>query len=217
MLEMKYSPFLHSVQSLYKYILAIGKDFERFDILCDRYFEISLKEGVRKHRGAGTKLSFNESTKLSFNESTKLSFNESTKLSFNESTKFPSKFSDDFLKHSENKERLNLFLAQSFLKFHENNPQTFVVTFQGTILSNSVDLVNDKEINYCSSEEADLRWLRQVKNGYKNIVIKTVDRDVLILAVAYCPRLITYGVDRFVVEFDVVNRTQYYNIIEISW
>ena len=90
---------------------------------------------MRKHRGSGTKLSFNERTKLSFNES----------------TKFP-KFSDDFLKHSENKERLNLFLAQSFLKFHENNRQTFLVTFQETILSNSLDLVNDKEINYCSSE-----------------------------------------------------------------
>ena len=122
-----------------------------------------------------------------------------TKLNFNESTKFPSKFSDDFIKHSENKERLNLFIAQSFFD-HENNPQTFVVTFQETILSNSLDLVNDKEINYCSSEEAAPRLLRhainQVKNGYKNIVIKTVDTDVLILAVAYCPRLITYGVDR---------------------
>ena len=43
--EMKYSPFLDFAQSLCKYILAIGKDFERFDILCDIYFEISLKEG----------------------------------------------------------------------------------------------------------------------------------------------------------------------------
>ena len=76
-----------------------------------------------------------------------------------------------------------------------------VVTFHETIPSNRVDLVNDKEINYCSSEEAGPRLLRhamnQLKNGYKNIVIKTVDTDVLILAVAYCPRLITYGVGRF--------------------
>ena len=59
--ERKYSSFLDFAQSLYKYILSIGKDFE-FDILCDKYFEISLKEGVREDRGSGTKLSFNEST-----------------------------------------------------------------------------------------------------------------------------------------------------------
>ena len=32
-----------------------GKDFKRCDVVCDRYFEGSPKEGVRYDRGSGTK------------------------------------------------------------------------------------------------------------------------------------------------------------------
>ena len=132
--------------------MSIGKDFSRCNIVCDRYFKESLKEGVRKVCGSGTKVNFNESSM------------------------FPSKFSDDFLKDSENKENLNLFLAQMFIRLHGNNAQQLVVTFKETILPNSIELMNECAINYCSAEEADPRLLRhainQASNGLKCIVLK---------------------------------------------
>ena len=106
-----------------------------------------------------------------------------------------------FLKHSENKEQLNLFLAQRFFQLNENKSPIFVVTFNDTILTNDLDLVTQTDINYSIAEEADPRLIRhainQGSNNLKNIVIKTVDTDVLLLAIAYCNRLISFGVKSF--------------------
>ena len=106
-----------------------------------------------------------------------------------------------------------------FIRLHGNNAQQLVVTFKETILSNSVELMNECAINYCSAEEADPRLLRhainQASNGLKCIVLKTVDTDVLVLAIAYCNRLMANDVNSFCVEFGVGSRTEYYNIIEI--
>ena len=56
--------------------------------------------------------------------------------------------------------------------------------------------MNDTSINYCTAEEADPRLLRyaihQASTGLKNIMIKTVDTDVFLLAVAYCSKLVTH-------------------------
>ena len=63
-------------------------------------------------------------------------------------------------------------------------------------------------INYCTAEEADPRLSRhaihQARTGLKNIRIKTVDTDVLIVAIANCSKLIEHGVDKFCVEFGLV-------------
>ena len=66
-------------------------------MVCDRYFEGNLKEGVRHDRGSGTKINFDENSKS------------------------PASFSQDFLRNSENKEQLNMFLAQKFITLHEEN------------------------------------------------------------------------------------------------
>ena len=140
---------------LYSYILSRGKYFRRCDVACDRYFEGSLKEGVRHDRGSGTKIYFDENSK------------------------FPASFSQDFLRYSENKKQLNMFLAQKFIKLHEHKLQIFVVTFKETILANRLDYMNDTSINYCTAEEADprllLHALHQSSTGLKNIMIKTAD------------------------------------------
>ena len=61
--------------------------------------------------------------------------------------------------------------------------------------------MNDTSINYCTAEEADPRLLRyaihQASTGLKNIMIKTVDTDVFLLAVAYCSKLVTHGIRKF--------------------
>ena len=61
--------------------------------------------------------------------------------------------------------------------------------------------MNDTTINNCTAEEEDPRLLRhiihQASVGLKNIMVKTVDTDVLILAIAYCGKLISHGIDTF--------------------
>lgn len=181
--NMNFTTFKELADYLYSYILSIRNDSERCDVVCDRYFHDSLKEGVRHDRGSGTKINFDENSK------------------------FPTAFSQDFLKNSENKEKLNKFLAQKFIKLHEHKSQIFVVTFEDTILSNRIDYMNDTTINNCTAEEADPRL--------KNIMVKTVDTDVLILAIAYCGKLISHSIDTFFVEFGSGSHTKYFNVVEL--
>ena len=63
--------------------------FKFIDIVCDRYFHNSLKEGTRKCRGHGTRKIFDDETT------------------------FPEKMREDFLKHSKNKECLNRYIVHS--------------------------------------------------------------------------------------------------------
>ena len=90
---MAFSPFQEFGDKLYQHIVSFGKGYGRIDIVSDRYFTESLKEGVRKARGSGTKINIDAYSKL------------------------PAKFADDFLKHSDNKDQLNLFLGKYFLNF----------------------------------------------------------------------------------------------------
>lgn len=105
---------------------------------------------------------------------------------------------------------MNKFLAQKFIKLHEHKSQ---------ILSNRIDYMNDTNINNCTSEEADPRLLwhiiYQASVVLRNIMVKTVDTDVLILATAYCGKLISHGIDTFFVEFGSGSHTKYFNVVEL--
>ena len=118
-------------------------------MVCDRYFESSLNEGVQHNRGSGTKINFDENSR------------------------FPASFSEDFLRTSENKEELNIFLAQKFIKLHEHKSQILLYRRR----SRSQTLRHD---------------IHQANTGLKNIMIKTVDTDVFLLAIAYCSKLIAW-------------------------
>ena len=107
--------------------LATG--YERCDVIADRYFEGSLKEGTRDKRG-----------------------NDGSTLKFTGDTQFPSDFKD-FLSNSQNKDKLNEFLAQELISIHKYStlPLTVVATFQISIL------INQHDIFECTAEEADTR------------------------------------------------------------
>ena len=54
---------------------------------------------------------------------------------FDEQDKFPNNFKDSFLKHNNNKERLNLFLADKFSKDHQGEIKLTITKGTG-ILTN---------------------------------------------------------------------------------
>ena len=113
-----------------------------------------------------------------------------TTISFSGDTKLLSDFKD-FLGNSENKTNLNQLLVKCFIEEHTNNIQTFVVTFNDTVLSNQQCLYDDEDISNCSIEEADQRLVRHayncIRNEISSIVISTNDTDVIMLLIANFP------------------------------
>ena len=79
--------------------------------------------------------------------------------------------------------------AVPVLNLHKNDEQIFVVTQNDTIISNTRSTFSEELILYCNTEEADTKLIRHCINladqGYKHIVLRTVDSDVLVLMLAY--------------------------------
>ena len=164
--------------------MLMSKNYQRCEIVADRYFEGSLKEGTRNNRGA-----------------------RGSKLIFNGESLMPKDFRRNFLANSENKENLNIFLAKKFVDFHKNSSQVLVVTLNDGVCSNKEYIFTEELIPYCNVEEADARLIQHginlSKQGYKNILIHTVDSDVFLLSIAYANKMIENGA-----EFINVNREQ---------
>ena len=157
---------------IYRIIMLMSKKYERCEIVADRYFEGSLKEGTRNNRGAG-----------------------GSKLIFNGESLMLQDFSSNFLVNSENKENLNIFLAKKFVDFHKNSSQVLVVTLNDGVCSNKEYVFTEELIAYCNVEEAIRHGINLSKQGYKNILIHTVDSDVLFLSIAYANKMIENGTE----------------------
>ena len=153
---------LHFAHMVYDYIIKVGQDYDRIDVICNRYFEKSLKTQTGDLRGSGNILAFDDDAP------------------------FPKNFKESFLKNSTNKENLNHYLALKLLDIH-NASKSFTVTKANTIKTNNDSLLLDSTISHGDSEEADEKLIRHaiqcIRSGVKH-VIKTVDTDVLILAIA---------------------------------
>ena len=172
--------------------LSIG--YDRVDIICDRYFEDSLKNQTREGRGSGEVMEFDKNTK------------------------FPSDFKDNFLKNSKNKDRLNEFLADEFMQ-HYAGDKTFVVTKGEHVLSNVDLLAADNSLSPNSAEEADQKLVRHalqcVRSGIRNVVIRTVDTDVILLLIAYRHQEVNTN-SRVFACMAVGKEEKYYDINSIS-
>ena len=79
---------------IYSYIIDIASDYDRVDIVCDRYFENSLKSLTRHDCGFGSLINFDGNSES------------------------PTDFKDNFMKNPKNEENLNHFLAKKFLEIH---------------------------------------------------------------------------------------------------
>ena len=104
-----------------------------------------------------------------------------SRKNFNGDTPFPN-----------NKEELNLYLADYFLSHHSGS-KILVITKCDTIISNDLSLCNSDYINHCSSEEANPRLKRHtlhyIDKVYKEVVVSTGDTDVLVLLISFCQEL----------------------------
>ena len=164
---------------LYEEIMDISKSFQRCDVIADRYFEGSLKEGTRNDRGSGKGLV----------------------IAFDDSTNIPSNFLSKFLTNNTNKINLNKYLAHKFLQHHKGKNSALCVTLDDSVVSNKEEILSETDINKCGSEEADPRIIRHVinlgKQGYTNLLAKTIDSDVVILGHTYSDIVRSSGVQNF--------------------
>ena len=91
-----------------------------------------------------------------------------------------------FLRSEENKQELFQFLAQCIVSLHEEKQ---VITTKGKDILCSPARNNTTNLAPCTHEEADTRMTLHaadaVQEGYRKIVLRTVDTDVLVLAMAF--------------------------------
>ena len=113
---------------IYAYIIDIATGYDRVDIVCNRYFENSLKSLTRHNRGFGLLINFDGNSE------------------------FPTDFKDNFMKNPKNKENLNHFLAKEFLEIH-NTGIIMIIPIENGILTNDTTLRTDPVISSCSDEE----------------------------------------------------------------
>ena len=85
------------------------------------------------------------------------------------------------------------YLAEKFIAFHSTNSshQLLTITYGDTIKSTEQELLTNKRIGFCTSEEADARLVRHViccvETGCDPVVVRTVDTDVLVLMISHSP------------------------------
>ena len=144
-----------------------------------------------------------------------------TRLLFDDTTLLPSKFQLDFLKNSENKDDLGRYLAKRMIEFLLNQNQDLVVTYEHTIFSSDIAILEEESIVNCTSEEADQRVIRHVlnlnnKTNYSDILECTYDTDVLMLLIGYTPYLEKFKQINLVCQFGFGNNKKFFSIYDIA-
>ena len=74
---------------------------------------------------------------------------------FNDSALFPANFETVILTNITNKTNLNDYVAQKFLKCHDNDDQSTYITHHDTVISNDNNVLTENTITISTSEEAD--------------------------------------------------------------
>ena len=94
--------------------------------------------------------------------------------------------------------------------------QTICITYNGTVISNDNNVLNENRITICTSEEADSRIIRHAinlgVNDYKEFSIETVDSDVVVLSFGYANIVKDAGVEKFSVVYGP--REKYFDVFD---
>ncbi|KAK3097011.1 hypothetical protein FSP39_005574 [Pinctada imbricata] len=154
--------FLEYAETVFiPYIISQLSRVQRIDIIWDVYESNSLKHSTRVRRGKGLRRRVMSDTTLPGNWSL-------------------------FLRDNENKEELFVFLADELTKIQCD--KDVISTYGSNILHNLYDETAVEHLSPCSHEEADTRILLHMadasRKGFSKVAIRTVDTDVLVLAIA---------------------------------
>ncbi|KAK3737278.1 hypothetical protein QZH41_007347 [Actinostola sp. cb2023] len=157
----------YATKSFLRYIKGQLHHANRVDIVWDVYIENSLKATTRSTRGSGIRRRVQENTQLPRN--------------------WP-----QFLRVDANKRELFRLLAECAASLDLEIEQQVITTHDDQVLCNPArDDISS--MAPCTHEEADTRMLLHaadaVQQGHHKILIRTVDTDVLVLAVAIVQHL----------------------------
>lgn len=154
-----FSEYAHQVFT--QYVLSELEKTMRVDIVWDVYFKHSLKSATRENRGTGTRRRVSANVKLPGNWK-------------------------NFLRNDENKEELFRFLGHQSVS-EDTGDKVIISTIGESVVCSRQNQCTDR-LQPCSHEEADTRILLHVQDavvsGVKSVMIRTVDTDIVVLAVA---------------------------------
>ena len=148
----------------------------RLDIVFDFYREKSIKGSAREKRGTGTRIRVSDSTPIT-------------------------RKWRNFLRVNENKAELFRLIARiCTTEAALCNTQVVVANDDDVTINN--EAINKEQISPCNHEEADTRMFVHVKSlsnlGHQRVVIKTVDTDVIVIAISLFRQL---GLVQLWIEF----------------
>ena len=171
------------------YVIKQAQNVKRVDLIWDRYFENSLKRSTRETRGSGVRIRVCDNASIPGNWKS-------------------------FLRSDENKNELFQYLAESVTAIQL--PGVEVITTSGIdVLSSSP--VETEGLTPCNHEEADTRIFIHVKHasarGLKKVLIRTVDTDVVVLAIAYAKQL---DLQELWIAFRVGNHFRYIPVHKVA-
>ena len=93
------------------------------------------------------------------------------------------------------------------------------MTLSNGVCSNKEDVFTEELIAYCNVEEADARLIQHginlSKQGYKNILIHTVDSDLLLLSIACTNKIIENGTEFIKVNLGTRLDAKIYDVIQL--
>jgi len=162
---------------------------ERTDLVWDKYESDSLKSTTRINRGQGGRRRVEPGVKLPVDW-------------------------NSFLRVDDNKTKLFKYLAEQTIAIQDKGKEV-LSTSDCSVLTNSRE--NTARISPCSHEEADTRLLLRAfdaeKEGYRKVMLRTVDTDVVVLAVAFFSRL---DLEELWVAFGAGTAFRYIAIHEIA-
>ena len=151
---------------IYYEVMRHASNCDRIDLVFNQYFEKNLKKGTRSGRKEGSQYLFE-----------------------GDSTEIPYKMAESFLKNNQNWKELNHYLSLKLLELHQGD-QIMIATYRNTSPSSPSfcsELDTLVSVHSCEAEEADQRLVRHtlnlIDNGYKNILVRTIDTDVLVLLI----------------------------------
>ena len=143
------------------YLSSSMENVQRLDVEWDEHLAKSLKATTRAQRGKGARKRVLPSATIPQNWQT-------------------------FLRSDENKKELFAFLSQQAGKIETDGKQVIVTNGKGVLCYPST--YTSEKLSPCSHEEADTRMMVHVADavdkGHNSIIIRTVDTDVVVLAVA---------------------------------